>query len=94
MIDVFIVHNDPKIKDLVKDLDIKTEAFYHFLDEGSLKERKKAFRFKEQWAARAVPFIAVYVDDVMTKGFYSEADNNVLNSLKEYLNNYETDSNR
>jgi hypothetical protein len=88
MIDIYIVHNDPSIVDRVKKSNISTDAFFHFIDEGSLKERKKAFKLKSQWAAKMVPFIAIYEKDTMKKGFYSEADKDVLSSLISYLNTY------
>lgn len=86
MIDVYIVHNDPTIKDRLMYSEINSDAFYHFIDEGTLKGKSQAFKLKNEWSARKTPFIAVYDGDKMVKGFYSEADNDVINSLIEYLN--------
>ena len=74
MIDVYIVHNDPKIKDKIMHAEINSDAFYHLIDEGKLKSAKKT------------SFVAIYEKDKMIKGFYSEADSDVIDSLIKYLN--------
>ena len=86
MIDVYIVHNDPKIKDRIMHAEINSDAFYHFIDEGILKDKNKAYKLKNEWSAKKTPFVAIYEKDKMIKGFYSEADSDVIDSLIKYLN--------
>ena len=48
MIDVYIVHNDPKIKDRIMHAAINSDAFYHFIDERTLKDKNKAYKLKNE----------------------------------------------
>lgn len=48
MLDIYIIHNNPSIKDIISNSEINSDAFYHFLDEGSLKEKSKAYKFKSE----------------------------------------------
>lgn len=86
MIDVFIVHNDPSVEKRVKEANIKSSPFIHFIDEGTLEGKKKAFKLKGAWGARMTPFVAVFKGEEIIKAFYSEADNDVIKSLIDYLN--------
>lgn len=86
MLDIYIIHNNPNIKDIICNSEINSDAFYHFLDEGSLKEKSKAYKFKSEWCARQTPFIGIYKDGKMFKGFYSETGEDVIQSLIKYLN--------
>jgi hypothetical protein len=95
MIDVYIVHNSLDLKDKFTNEDINSEFFIHFIDEGTLKGKKKAYKLKSLWGARLTPFACVYEGDKMIKGFWSETDNNIIQSLINYLNgskNKETNS--
>ena len=86
MIDVYIVHNDPSVERKVLDTLCKTNFFLHFIDEGSLKGKKEAFKLKGTWGARKTPFVAVFSNGNIIKAFYSEADDDVIKSLFIYLN--------
>lgn len=86
MIDVFIVHNDSSVEERVKEANIKSSPFIHFIDEGTLKGKKEAFKLKGAWGARMTPFVAVFEGEEIVKAFYSEADNDVIKSLIDYLN--------
>ena len=84
MIDVFIVHNDPSIEKRIKEANIKTSPFIHFIDEGTLKGKKEAF--KGAWGAKMTPFAAIFEGEKIIKAFYSEADDDIIKSLIGYLN--------
>lgn len=84
MKDAYIIYNDSKIIDTIKHSDLNEECFFHFIN--NLKEKRKAYSIKEEWGARLAPFIALYEDGKMLKGFYTEADNNVIDSFIKYLN--------
>lgn len=86
MIDVFIVYNDPSVEKRVKEANIKSSPFIHFIDEGTLKGKKEAFKLKRAWGARMTPFAAVFEGEEIIKAFYSEADNDIIKSLIDYLN--------
>lgn len=86
MIDVFIVHNDPSTEKRIKEANIKTSPFIHFIDEGTLKGKKEAFKLKGAWGARMTPFAAIFEGEKIIKAFYSEADEDVIKSLIDYLN--------
>lgn len=86
MIDVFIVHNDSSVEERVKKANVKSSPFIHFIDEGTLKGKKEAFKLKGAWGARMTPFVAVFKGEEIVKAFYSEADNDVIKSLIDYLN--------
>lgn len=86
MIDVFIVYNDPSVEKRVKEANIKSSPFIHFIDEGTLKGKKEAFKLKGAWGARMTPFAAVFEGEEIIKAFYSEADNDIIKSLIDYLN--------
>ena len=86
MIDVFIVYNDPSVEKRIKEANIKSSPFIHFIDEGTLKGKKEAFKLKGAWGARMTPFAAVFKGEEIIKAFYSEADNDVIKSLIDYLN--------
>ena len=51
------------------------------------KEKRRAYLLKSEWGAKLSPFVALYEDNVMKKGFYSEDDKDVINTLINYLNN-------
>lgn len=89
MINVYIVHNNPDICDEICNSEIKIRCFFTFYDEGSKKDKSKAYKLKEHWAAKKTPFAIVYDGEQVKKVFYSEADNNIIDSLVKYLNSYE-----
>ena len=57
MIDVTIVSDNPKDLDRIMRATLKVEPYITFLDE--TKEKRKAWEFKNQYAARLNPFIVV-----------------------------------
>lgn len=54
-------------------------------NEELFNERKKSFAVKSHFAARMNPFCGVFIDDTAKKGFYSEAQQCVLDDIKNYL---------
>ena len=86
VLDVYVTYDNEEVKNRIIKSEINKNCFFHFLDEGSYKTKKDAFKLKSHWAARKTPFIAVYDGTTMIKGFYSESDKDVVNSLINYLN--------
>lgn len=86
MLDVYITYDDEEVVNRIMKSEINQNCFFHFLDEGSYKTKKEAFKLKSHWAARKTPFVAIYDGTTMIRGFYSESDKDVVNSLINYLN--------
>lgn len=80
----FVYSNFADLEKLI-DADL-SEVFLEMYDEGSYKEKKLAYKIKAACGARLTPFIAVYDGDELIKAFYSEADEDVVKSLTNYLN--------
>lgn len=84
MIDVTIVSDNPKDLDRIINATLKVEPYITFLDE--TKEKRKAWEFKSQYAARLSPFI------VVNRGFkdyttlYKEVYDDPVEKLIDLLN--------
>lgn len=89
MIDIYIVHDNPNVEDLVWNIPTEINPFIHFLDIGSKKDKHKAFKFKQDWGARKTPFCLIESDGVPLKAFYSETGDSAINQLIEFLRTYE-----
>ena len=76
--------------DFKNKLDIIVKEFplitYNAYNESYYKDKNKAYKLKNEWSAKKIPFVAIYEKDKMIKGFYSEADSDVIDSLIKYLN--------
>ncbi len=90
MTDVYIVHNDPSVETRIEEADFSCTPFIHFIDEGSLKGKKEAFKLKGAWGARLTPFAAVFDKEEIIKAFYTEADSDVIGTLINYLKEYDS----
>jgi hypothetical protein len=87
MIDVILVHNNPKQVELFKN-SYNGEAFMFFLDRGSKKERSKAYKLQQEWGSIKTPFALVEKDGKIEKAFYAEDNDNVITNLISYLNEH------
>lgn len=83
--DVYLVYNDDSQVNAVKEADLKEGLFFHFIDERTKTGLKEAWKVKSHLASRVSPFAAIYENDNPIKAFYSEADDNIIQSLIEYL---------
>ena len=83
--DVYIVYNDDSQIELLKNSNLRTDAFFHFADERTRKGFKESWKIKNPLAAKLSPFAVIYNNDIPIKAFYTEADDNVMQSLIEYL---------
>ena len=76
---VYLIHNFD---------DIPSEVLAYkpiIINEGNYKEKKEAYKIKGRFAARKTPFIGIINDDnILIKGFYSEASDNVFKDFLEY----------
>lgn len=86
LIDIYLVYDNLEDKDKLINANIDG-VFYHFIDAGSLKGKSKAYKFKGTWSARLNPFIGLYRNGKMERGFYSETKEDIVELLKNYLNN-------
>lgn len=50
------------------------------------KERKKALQIKNVFGAKLSPFIGIYTNKKIIKGFYSEDDSCTIDNITKYLN--------
>lgn len=84
--DIYVIYNDDKQLERIRESDIKTDSLFHFIDERNFKSKKEAYKIKGHFASRLSPFIGIYKNDKAIKGFYSEASDDVISDLIEYLN--------
>jgi len=83
--DVYLVYNDDNhIKKIGETL--KASPFFHFIDDRTRTGRKESFKLKGSYGARITPFAVCTEGDKPIKAFYSEAEQDVINSLINYLN--------
>lgn len=83
--DVYVVYNDDNdIKKLGDAL--KVSPFFHFIDDRTAKGKRDSFKLKGAWASKLTPFALCMEGDKAIKAFYSEENNNVIESLINYLN--------
>lgn len=62
--------------------DIHTEGY----DMNYSDHKKKGYlKCKSAFSARKDPFVGVWIDDIPTKGFYSEANECTIDKIKDYL---------
>lgn len=84
MIDIYITHNDPD-RNIWDSIPGELSPFVHILDIGSIKERSKAYKLKQEWAARQDPFCLVEEDGKAVKAFYSETGDDAINQLIKFM---------
>lgn len=83
---VYIVYNDEsQIKEL-GGVSLKTSPFFTFINENTKSGKKEAYALKSHWGSKLTPFAVCYDKDKPIKAFYSEADENIIKSLINYLN--------
>lgn len=87
MIDIYFVYNDFKDKERLIKSEINVNAYYHFIDDKTLKGKSEAYKLKSQWSSRKTPFIGLYENGKMLRGFYSETKEDVIKLLTNFLNN-------
>ena len=84
--DVFVVYNNEGQIKRIKEANILDSPFFTFINESSRKGKKEAYALKGHWGARLSPFIICMDGDKAVKAFYSESEENVIESLINYLN--------
>lgn len=87
--DVYVVSDDVNMASNFNEV-FPGNPFFHFYDIGSKRDKSAAYKLKGSFGARQDPFAVVFDKDKPIKAFYSEADNNVIESLKNYLKNNES----
>ena len=85
MIDIYIVHDNPNVEDIVWQVPTSLQPFFHFMDTGSKKDKSKAFKFKQDWGARMNPFCLISEGDKGIKAFYTESGEDAIQQLIKYL---------
>jgi hypothetical protein len=91
MIDIYVVHSNPNVEDIIWSVPTEAQPFFHFLDIDSKKDRSKAFKFKQEWGARKNPFCLLEKDGKAIKAFYTETGDDAIEQLIKYLRNYGTE---
>lgn len=86
--EITVVYNDDsQIKKLGGTYSLKgVSPNFVFIDERTLKGKKKAWSIKSHWAAKETPFAVIMDGEKAVKVFYSETGENIINSLITYLN--------
>lgn len=88
MLDIYIVHDNPNVEDIIWNTPMEVEPFFHLLDTGSKKDKSKAFKLKQEWGARKDPFCLITSDNNPVKAFYTETGEDAISQLIKYLKNY------
>ncbi len=90
MTEVFIVYNDDKQIEKVKEIHNESLTF-HFINTNDGKGKKEGLKLKNYWAAKLEPFAIILQNGKPIKAFYSEYEN-IIDKLYNYLVNkkYET----
>lgn len=57
-------------------------------NESNYHEKKKAWAIKNACGAKKNPFAAIYLDDKLIKGFYSEANECEVKTILDWLNDF------
>lgn len=84
MIDITIVSCNPKDQERIMNANLKIEPYITFIDE--IKEKKKAWEFKNQYAARLSPFIVVNREFKDYTTLYREVYPDPIGELIDLLN--------
>lgn len=85
--DVYLVYNDDtQIKRLGGAYTLKVSPYFHFIDDRTKKGNKDAWTLKNAWSAKKSPFAICMDGNKPIKAFYTEADNDIIKSLINYLN--------
>lgn len=85
MIDIYIVHNNPEIIEDIWEAVYPVDPFIHILDIGSILDRSKAFKLKQEWGARQDPFCVLEEDGKVIKCFYTETGEDAIVQLINFM---------
>ena len=58
-----VVSNSNAPGDIKNKLNLTSDIYFHFIDEGTIKGKKEAYKIKGQFAARQTPFIGLFKKD-------------------------------
>lgn len=86
--EITVVYNDDsQIKKLGGTYSLKgISPNFVFIDERTLKGKKKAWSIKSHWAAKETPFAIIMDGEKAVKVFYSETGEDILESLINFIN--------
>lgn len=82
--DVYVTFEDKIIPEILYKAELDG-IFIHLYDECTRTGKKEAWALKSEWGAKQSPFALVCQDGKPVKAFYSEADNDVINTLIKFL---------
>lgn len=83
--DVYLVYNRMEDRKKLEEENFKSSPFFHFIDDQSHFTKGTAYKLKSEWGAKLTPFGLVFDKDKPIKAFYSEASNNVINDLINFI---------
>lgn len=83
--EIRLVYNEDSQIERIKNANLKPNLFFHFIDERTRKGLKESWKVKGGFAARQSPFAVIYDGEKPVKAFYTEADDDIIESLINYL---------
>lgn len=89
MLQVTLVFNDKKDKELLDIINTTIPFFINYIDINTVNGRKEGFKVMNYWSARKLPFIEVKKDNSedLPKVFYSEIGESAINQFINWINN-------
>lgn len=81
-----VVYDDRRDRELLESTDSKFPIFIHYIDFNTISGRKEAYKVKSYWGAVKNPFVVIEKEDKTIKIFYSDAGNNAIQQLINWLN--------
>ena len=84
--DVYLIYNDDKDLKKLGDANIKVSPFFHFVDDRTRRGIKDSWKIKGRFGTKLTPFAVVYEGEKPIKAFYSETEEDIVESLIKYLN--------
>ena len=82
---VKVVYDNNKDRELLNLVDSKFPFFIEYIDYNTTNGRKDAYKIKSHWGAKKNPFVIVEDEEKIIKVFYSE-EKNAIQQLINYLN--------
>lgn len=83
--DVVVIYDDPEQLSRINSIPSDKGLYFTSFNYKSRKGKKKAWEQMEEWGARKLPFIILKDHDEVVKCLYSEAEDDIIETLKSYL---------
>lgn len=83
--EIVFIYDNPEHRQTLESFENDKDVYLTFLDYGSKLSKKQAWALMEDWGARKLPFALVKVGESVTRCFYTEDGDRVLNDVKKYM---------